>query len=141
MLRAGWAEVGVGRRVSDNRSMTLPLDLLSRSLRGDPDEDRLRAALGNLHHTTRLGMADQAAAIHMLAQVLSINPNADQQTSEERRQIAGYLASFGERVAEIGGVSAELLRLEHPASQRRGNPWRLGQEAMIQSLQVRPLRQ
>jgi hypothetical protein len=78
-----------------------PLDLISRSLHGDPDEDRLRAALGNLQHTTPLGTDDQAAAIHMLAQVLSINPNADRQTSEERRQIAGYLASFGERVADV----------------------------------------
>jgi hypothetical protein len=78
-----------------------PLDVLGRSVRGGPDEDRLRAGLERLQVAAGLSIADQAAVTGVLAQLLSISADVDHQTVMERRRIEGFLSSFGGQVADV----------------------------------------
>ena len=77
------------------------LDLIERSLRGDPDEHGLRAALERVRHATALEAADQGAVVDVLARVVSITPASEPRSATEHRRIARFLGSFGERVADV----------------------------------------
>lgn len=79
----------------------MTLDLIERSLPGDPDEHSLRAALERVRHAVALDVADQGAVVDVLARVVSITPDSDPQSATEHRRIARFLSSFGERVADV----------------------------------------
>lgn len=78
-----------------------PLDRLLESLPDDPDASRVRSGLRRFAEVVAPDVLDQTAVVRILGELLPTAPDADRQTLAERRQIADFVVSFGERIADV----------------------------------------
>lgn len=95
-----------------------PLDPLFESLRGDPDEGRVRSGLRHFGEVVSPDAVDQATVIRILAELLTLAPDIERQTRAERRQVAGFVVAFGERIADVLRPGAPGAFSGLPASNR-----------------------
>ncbi len=95
-----------------------PLDRLFTSLRGDPDEGRVKSGLRHFADVVATDAADQGAVVRILSELLTITQDIDRQTRAERRQIAGFVVGFGECIVDVLRPSAPAAFSGLPSSDR-----------------------